>query len=270
MSGNTNYGIRSAIEKMYSKGGLPSSLLFPDGWLNFGYWLEASTQNISLNERISASKRLYSKIFTRMKPASHDRVLEVGCGQGNGCFLLKEMHPDINVFGIDASPDQIESATGKAWVWGRPSEASVSFSKAIAESIPFESEYFAYVYSVEAVQHFRSLEAFASEAFRILKYGGSLCLTTIFANRDADVRLLHESLPTVKAGIDILHDELYVLDVLRRQGFYDIKIERIGSNVFRPFSQWIRENLGPDSWGLNWYRAYEDGAIDYLIITAKK
>lgn len=61
------------------------------------------------------------------------RVLDVGCGTGTLAIAINQAAPGAAVFGLDADPDMLAQAAGKAEVAG----ASVSLIRGLATSLPF-------------------------------------------------------------------------------------------------------------------------------------
>jgi demethylmenaquinone methyltransferase/2-methoxy-6-polyprenyl-1,4-benzoquinol methylase/phosphoethanolamine N-methyltransferase len=102
-----------------------------------------------------------------------DRVLDVGCGPGNLTLAAKSRTgAGGEVHGIDAAPEMIEVARGKA----AKSGADVDFRVGLIEEIPFEDGYFDIVLSSLMIHHLPDdlkQKGFA-EIRRVLKPGGRL------------------------------------------------------------------------------------------------
>jgi ubiquinone/menaquinone biosynthesis C-methylase UbiE len=90
---------------------------------------------------------------------SSERVLEVGCGEG---FLLSRIR-GTEKFAIDLSPKALRKASGRA---------QAEFCVALAERLPFASEYFDLVTSVGVMEHFLDDREATKEIFRVLRRGG--------------------------------------------------------------------------------------------------
>lgn len=104
---------------------------------------------------------------------SGDKVLDVGCGTGS-LTLAAWRRAGMNgqVHGIDASPEMIEIARGKATKAGAP----VDFQIGLVEQVPFPDGYFDVVLSSLMLHHLPDdlkRSAFA-EIRRVLKPGGYL------------------------------------------------------------------------------------------------
>ena len=108
----------------------------------------------------------------RIQPAQ--RVLEIGCGTGNLAILIKRLHPDAEVVGIDPDPKALARAQRKA---GREA-ISVRLDRGFAEELPYLGASFDRVLSALMFHHLGTEEKEKSldEARRVLKSGGSLHL----------------------------------------------------------------------------------------------
>lgn len=255
------------VEKIYSDKGLPSSPVFPAGWINFGFWKGLNTVNSTKEERIQSCKNLYMLIFSCLEIVRGGRLLEVGCGTGNGCIYLSESFPESAVYGIDLSQDQVALANSKC---ADNTEIFVQFAQAKSDNIPYNANSFDGVYSIEAAQHFYNMKGYIEEAYRTLKHGGRFVLTTFFAMESIDKEIVDNLLPTVKSGIDILYLLTDVIELIECSGFRNISVMSIGDHVFTGFGHWVADELGEQAWGKNWTKAFEQGHIDYVVIIAKK
>jgi hypothetical protein len=57
---------------------------------------------------------------------------------------------------------------------------------------------------------------------------------------------------------------------LTAAGFDEVTETSIGEHVWRQFDQWVAQTEYRDSWGRNWLRCYENGWVDYYLVTAVK
>lgn len=87
------------------------------------------------------------------------RLLEIGCGEG---FLLAALNRGEK-FAIDLSAEAIKVARTKT---------QAQFSVALAEGLPYASEYFDLIVSVGVMEHFLDVNEALREIRRVLKPGG--------------------------------------------------------------------------------------------------
>jgi ubiquinone/menaquinone biosynthesis C-methylase UbiE len=106
----------------------------------------------------------------RIQPAQ--RILDIGCGTGNLAMLIKRLHPDAEVVGIDPDPKALARAQRKA---GREA-LSVQLNRGFAEELPYPDASFDRVLSALMFHHLgpEEKEKTLDEARRVLKPDGSL------------------------------------------------------------------------------------------------
>jgi ubiquinone/menaquinone biosynthesis C-methylase UbiE len=102
------------------------------------------------------------------------RVLDVGCGTGTLVVLMKRLHPDIDVVGLDPDPKALARGRRKAERAG----LSIHFDRGFADELPYPDASFDRVFSSFMFHHLESgeKEKTLSEIRRVLKPGGSLHL----------------------------------------------------------------------------------------------
>ena len=110
----------------------------------------------------------------RLQPLS--RVLEIGCGTGSFCVLIKRLHPDVEVLGLDPDPKALARARRKAEQAG----VSIQFDQGFSDSLPYDEGAFDYVLSSMMFHHLKleEKEKTLREVHRVLKPG------TLFAMLD--------------------------------------------------------------------------------------
>jgi SAM-dependent methyltransferase len=64
---------------------------------------------------------------------SAQRVLEIGCGTGNLSLLLKRMHPQLEVVGLDPDPKALARARRKA----RGAGLALQLDRGFADQLPY-------------------------------------------------------------------------------------------------------------------------------------
>lgn len=104
-------------------------------------------------------------LLAEMQVNPHDRVLDVGCGNGTLLKLLAGRYP-IDGYGADIAEKMIEMA--------RINCPDMTFAVSSCENIPFPDEMFDIITVCVALHHFPDIWAFAMEASRLLKPKGLL------------------------------------------------------------------------------------------------
>jgi ubiquinone/menaquinone biosynthesis C-methylase UbiE len=97
------------------------------------------------------------------------RILDVGCGGGQFALRLADRFADIEVVGVDLSPDQV--ARAQARTHGRE---RMSFVEGSALDLPFDADTFDLVYSVGSLKHWPDPELGLRECARVAKPGARL------------------------------------------------------------------------------------------------
>jgi len=101
-----------------------------------------------------------------------DRVLDIGCGIGSLTSRIKERYPNAEVWGVDISDQAIEENKnehpGITYLVGNVEEGLVDTGV----------EYYDVVFSGETLEHLDTPARLFQAAFRALKPGGTLIVTT--------------------------------------------------------------------------------------------
>jgi ubiquinone/menaquinone biosynthesis C-methylase UbiE len=105
---------------------------------------------------------------------SGHRVLDIGCGTGTLALLIKRLHPDVKVVGVDPDPKALARAKRKA----ERSAVSVQFDQGFSNELPYPEESFDRIFSTFMFHHLMEdqKEKTLCEVCRILKSGGTFHL----------------------------------------------------------------------------------------------
>jgi ubiquinone/menaquinone biosynthesis C-methylase UbiE len=145
------------------------------------------------------------------------RVLDIGCGTGTLAVLIKRLHPDVAIVGIDPDPKALAHARRKA----SHAAVSIQFDQGFGDELPYPEATFDRVFSSFMFHHLPS--AAKGETLRavrrVLKPGGTLHMLD-FEGPDGGTHgilahLLHSS-ERLKEN-----SENQVLTLMRQAGFPD-------------------------------------------------
>lgn len=111
---------------------------------------------------------MYREILARVPDTKGQRILDLGCGNGNILKTLKERIP-AEYYGLDISEKMIEEAGKKL---GKAARLQVGD----AEQLPYQDNFFDVVVCNASFHHYPNPEKAAAEMGRIMKTGGLLIL----------------------------------------------------------------------------------------------
>jgi SAM-dependent methyltransferase len=99
-------------------------------------------------------------------PTRPERVLEIGCGNGEGVLFLAREYPSARVRGVDGSAEAIREAVSRI---GLDPEGRVAFKQRRSRSLPFPDGFFDLVAQAGGALH-------PGELARVLRPNGYLVL----------------------------------------------------------------------------------------------
>jgi ubiquinone/menaquinone biosynthesis C-methylase UbiE len=110
------------------------------------------------------------------KVTNAKKLLEIGFGNGKQLQLLRELYPEMELYGIDISDDMLDSARKRL---GNTANLSI----ADAEDMPFESGFFDAVITTDTCYFWNDPRKVLSEIDRVLKSGAVFVnsLNTMYA-----------------------------------------------------------------------------------------
>jgi ubiquinone/menaquinone biosynthesis C-methylase UbiE len=102
------------------------------------------------------------------------RVLDIGCGTGTLVSLIKRVHPDVDVVGLDPDPRALARGRRKA----ERAAVSIQFDQGFSDELPYPEASFDRVFSSFPFHHLPPVEKGKTrrEVRRVLKPGGFLHL----------------------------------------------------------------------------------------------
>lgn len=91
------------------------------------------------------------------------RVLDVGCGKGRFARILKERHPESEIWGLDISEEMLKYVP-----------AGICTRAGTMTELPFEDGYFDAAYATESLEHAVEIDVAVREICRVIKPGGRI------------------------------------------------------------------------------------------------
>lgn len=128
------------------------------------------------------------RLLQQAAPQPGQRVLDLGCGTGTLAILAASARPGPEVTGLDADPEILRRARGKAEAAG----ASVRFDQGFSTELPYEDDSFDLVLSTLFFHHLTGADKrrTASEIARVVRPGGELHVADWGRPADPLMRLL--------------------------------------------------------------------------------
>ena len=112
------------------------------------------------------------RLIAQAQIAPGYRVLDLGCGTATLTILIKQLHPEAIVIGLDGDPQVLEIGRAKAARAG----VDITLDQGMAFQLPYPDTSFDRVLSSLVLHHLtrEDKQRTAYEAFRVLRPGGEL------------------------------------------------------------------------------------------------
>ena len=113
------------------------------------------------------------EVFSQARLQSQERILVVGCGDGEVCRWLAPRIEDGLIIGLDPSDDCVREARAKSTAF-----ENIMYLWASPEQIPWQENFFTIVLCVIPYSANADLEKVIIEFARVVEPGGALWLVT--------------------------------------------------------------------------------------------
>ncbi|MAG26920.1 hypothetical protein CMI47_15380 [Candidatus Pacearchaeota archaeon] len=130
----------------------------------YEYWNKVNPEKTELLDREKQPLEILSRILK-----GKEKVLDLGCAEGDFLLEVQKRFPNVEVKGIDYSKKQLEVAKKKG--------LNVSFGD-FEKGVKEKAKGFDVAYAGELIEHLYNPDLFLEEANRVLKDSGFLILTT--------------------------------------------------------------------------------------------
>src|SRR4030095_13576387 len=163
--------------------------------------------------------------LVELRPNS--RVLEIGCGTGTFSILIKQLHPQVEVVGLDPDPKALARARRKAEQAGVP----ISLDQGFSNSLPYENGTFDYLFSSMMFHHLKldEKEKTLREIRRVLKPAGVFAMLDLKKPESTLGRVLSGFFPSDLLLKDNSPDR--ILALMHDADLHDPKLVRDGHLV---------------------------------------
>lgn len=256
------------IGQMYGAHDLSKLPIFQGKYINFGLWSNPNNIELDIRQRIKASELLYREIGEAALLDKESTIVDVGCGIGFGTqYIMNQYHPKMLV-GLDFTPQQIS----RARIYHKNmldhfSREKFKFILGNATNMPFPDSSFSHIISVEAAQHFPSIEKFVQESCRILEPKGKLVFTTFFVTSLEG----REALETLLPNYRIQCSNMLAEDVtsILQNNLQRVQVKSIGEQVWPGLENWLKKIGYEKQWTMLWPALYRANYIDYFVFQAE-
>jgi len=180
---------------------------------------------------------LLEQLAPEFQPASHgpswpQRILDAGCGTGYGARILRRAWPHCTVVATDFAPAMVAAMR-------RAADAATACTVTDIERLPFAASRFDLWWSSLTVQ-WCDPDAVLNEAYRVLKPGGQIALSTLGPGTYAELRDAFGRVDRHRHTLDFSVAERLV-PIAEAAGFIDVSARRRTITLHYPD---LRELLG--------------------------
>jgi ubiquinone/menaquinone biosynthesis C-methylase UbiE len=170
--------------------------------------------------KLLGAESAWRKLIEHAELRAGQRVLDLGCGTGGLTLLIKRLHRDVDVVGLDPDPRALARARRKAQRAG----LAIQFDQGFGDALPYPERSFDRVLSAFVLHHLpaEDKEPTLREVRRVLRPEGSLHLLDFGGPVTAREGWLSRRLHASHRLRDNFGDGIPAL--LRRSGLHDARM----------------------------------------------
>lgn len=170
---------------------------------------EAENYDISQDGRFV--KCMYGEIVRRAMELPGNKILDLGCGNGNVIRLLQR-EKDAEYHGVDLSGQMIEEARKRV-------RGNAEFKVGNAMELPYENSMFDIIICNASFHHYTEPERAVSEMRRVLRTGGTLILGDPTIPGRLPLKLLNWLLHQGSSGDFKIYGKSDIIPLFTENGF---------------------------------------------------
>ncbi len=249
----------------------------PLAWSNLGLWDRARP-----NSYISACQNLAKDLADSIQLSSHDRVLDLGCGQGASLNYWQQHYAISDLTAVEIQAECVENIRQNLPQIQQIYCESFLNLNAIQFKHPFDA-----VICIDAAYH-SNLHHFLDNVQSVLVADGRLAFHyLIFSEKWRYLSTIQKEkyrllLKSADVNALYVHGKARTQHILQQHHFHEVQIEDLSEQVFWGFSNYINQqnyrNVKAnylDIFKIKMtaklcQKLYQDGVIRYVKITAKK
>ncbi len=166
---------------------------------------------------------------------SKQQILDLGCGTATLTILIKKMHPDANVIGLDGDRKILELGRRKA----EKTKVDITLTQAMSFDLPYPDRFFDRVLSSLVFHHLTRQNKIRSarEVYRVLRSGGELHVADFGKPHNWIMRIVSYPWHLLE-GPENTNDNIHGLlpRFMRDSGFIEVRESRTYMTLFGTLS----------------------------------
>jgi ubiquinone/menaquinone biosynthesis C-methylase UbiE len=175
-----------------------------------------NTIGVGYNDNRAADPYIAERIIAQLSPTSEGIYLDIGCGTANYTHYIAKQ--GYTFYGIDPSDIMLDIAKTK--------NIGGTFTKAAAEQIPFDNNYFDGAIAILTFHHWKNQQQGLNEICRVLKPDNNVVLFSFTQKQIDGYWLTHYFPEMTKRSNALIPNETAMFDMLEKSGFTAIKSEK--------------------------------------------